>query len=97
MLSVKMPNGKIIQCDAGHYENVIKRQHRGAVVVDKNTTKEVVAETPILKAVEDAKADLLACMTKDQLEAYAFEKYAVDLDKRKSTANLIKAIEELGG
>ena len=34
-------------------------------------------------------------MTKDQLEAYAQEKFDVDLDKRKTKAALIEEIEEM--
>jgi predicted PilT family ATPase len=93
MLSVKMPNGKVIQCDPRHFDEVIKVQHKGAEIVQENTTKEVVAEAPIQEDV----AVSISSMTKGELEVYTLEKYGVDLDKRKSLKNLVAQVEELGG
>ena len=98
MLSVKLPNGRVIECDAGHYENVIKYQHPASEIVEKNTTKnvssgtkEVVAEAPIQKSIN------LYTMEKNDLEAYALEKYGVNLDKRRGLEKLVAQVEKLGG
>lgn len=39
----------------------------------------------------------LSNMDKSELEAYAKEKYGVDLDRRKSVANMKKEVNLLGG
>ena len=49
------------------------------------------AATPESKANPDLQA-----MSKKELEAYAMERFDVDLDRRKSKANLIEEIDKLG-
>lgn len=55
----------------------------------------------VVKVVEEVDTTLadddcsLEDMSKDELELYAREVFGVELDKRKSKANLIKQIEEL--
>ena len=93
MPSVKMPNGSVIQCTTDHFYNVISVQHKGAEIVQDKTPQEVVAEAPIQEDV----AVSISSMTKGELEAYTFEKYGVDLDKRKSLSKLVAQVEELGG
>ena len=44
---------------------------------------------------EKVEESSLSSMTKDQLEAYAQDKFDVDLDKRKTKAALIEEIEEM--
>ena len=50
---------------------------------------------PVKKEVKKVEESSLSSMTKDQLEAYAQEKFDVDLDKRKTKAALIEEIEEM--
>ena len=50
---------------------------------------------PVKKEVKKVEESSLSSMTKDQLEAYAQEKFDVDLDKRKTKATLIEEIEEM--
>ena len=56
--------------------------------------KEVAAYERAAGPKRDPKSDF-AAMNKRELEAYALERFGVDLDRRKSKANLIEEIVKL--
>ena len=56
---------------------------------------EKAAPVKKVEVKEKVEESSLSSMTKDQLEAYAQDKFDVDLDKRKTKAALIEEIEEM--